>query len=176
LLAGEMPAEVEEVFQRVDVSLFPKRSGDLRTECSCPDWSNPCKHVAAVYYLLGEEFDRDPFLLFKLRGLDREELLARLGAIAPAEEAAGAAEEAAPLPPEPLPADGKAFWSMGKVSGDLFGDVAVPPVSAAWPKRLGNFPFWRGEERFLDALQPIYRAAARQGLEVFLGERADKER
>jgi hypothetical protein len=47
-------------------SLFPTARADLETECSCPDYANPCKHIAAVYYLLGEEFDRDPFLLFRL--------------------------------------------------------------------------------------------------------------
>ena len=56
LLAGEMPQDIEQAFQDVGLSLFPLKSADLITECSCPDWSNPCKHVAAVYYLLGEEF------------------------------------------------------------------------------------------------------------------------
>lgn len=51
---------------------------DLDTDCSCPDWSSPCKHIAAVYYLIGEEFDRDPFLIFKMRGMDREQLVERL--------------------------------------------------------------------------------------------------
>ena len=51
------------------------RMRDLETDCSCPDVANPCKHIAAVYYLLGEEFDRDPFLIFRLRGMTREELL-----------------------------------------------------------------------------------------------------
>lgn len=68
LLAGEMPQDIEKVFKDVDLSLFPSKLKDLGTDCSCPDWSNPCKHIAAVYYLLGEEFDRDPFLLFTLRG------------------------------------------------------------------------------------------------------------
>src|SRR6516225_9973543 len=79
LLAGEMPQDIENVFQEVKLSLFPEKLGDLATECSCPDWSNPCKHIAAVYYLIGEEFDRDPYLLFRLRGLNREDLLRRLG-------------------------------------------------------------------------------------------------
>jgi len=48
------------------VSPFPVRASEPHTDCSCPDWSNPCKHIAAVYYLLGEEFDRDPFLIFRL--------------------------------------------------------------------------------------------------------------
>ena len=73
LLAGEMPQDIEQAFTGVGLSLFPVRLGDLKTQCSCPDWSNPCKHIAAVYYLMGEEFDRDPFLIFKLRGVDREQ-------------------------------------------------------------------------------------------------------
>ena len=71
LLAGEMPQNIEEAFAAAKVSLFPEREDDLDTDCSCPDWANPCKHIAAVYYLLGEEFDRDPFLIFKLRGMSR---------------------------------------------------------------------------------------------------------
>ena len=69
-----MPQDIEPVFAEVGLSLFPAKLQDLKTGCSCPDWSNPCKHIAAVYYLLGEEFDRDPFLIFALwdepRGAD----------------------------------------------------------------------------------------------------------
>ncbi|MBM2832540.1 MAG: hypothetical protein HW414_1592, partial [Dehalococcoidia bacterium] len=79
LLAGEMPQEIEKVFKDAGLSLFPEKLTELGTNCSCPDWSNPCKHIAAVYYLLGEEFDRDPFLIFKLRGMNREEIVALLG-------------------------------------------------------------------------------------------------
>src|SRR5207244_3894034 len=121
-------------------------------------WSNPCKHVAAVYYLLGEEFDRDPFLLFRLRGLGRDELLQRLGRLAPAAEAAPAAAEAPAAPAETadlLPADPGAFWSAGGLPDDVFGDVQSAPVSGAWLQRLGNFPFWRGERPLLDALESV---------------------
>jgi hypothetical protein len=52
----------------------------------------------------------------------------------------------------------------------VFGNVEKPPPVAAWPKRLGGFPFWRGAERFLDALQPVYPGASRHGLEIFRGE------
>jgi uncharacterized Zn finger protein len=79
LLAGEMPNEIEQAFEEAGLSLFPTRLDDLQTNCSCPDWSNPCKHIAAVYYLIGEEFDRDPFLIFKLRGATREEFIEMLG-------------------------------------------------------------------------------------------------
>src|SRR6266536_2139216 len=82
LMAGEMPEDIETLFDRAGVSLFPARASELRTDCSCPDWSNPCKHIAAVYYLLGEEFDRDPFLIFRLRGIDTAALLDAVGGAA----------------------------------------------------------------------------------------------
>jgi uncharacterized Zn finger protein len=78
LLSGEMPQDIENVFDAAKLSLFPSKRKDLDTDCSCPDWSNPCKHIAAVFYLLGEEFDRDPFLIFRLRGMSRDELVERL--------------------------------------------------------------------------------------------------
>src|SRR5215210_967607 len=99
LLAGEMPQDIEQVFQEAGLSLFPTRLGDLTTKCSCPDWSNPCKHIAAVYYLLGEEFDRDPFLIFTLRGLTRDELLEQLGEIGQPSESEAAEVKEEPLPP-----------------------------------------------------------------------------
>jgi uncharacterized Zn finger protein len=170
LLAGEMPQDIEEVFESASLSLFPQKQADLETDCSCPDWSNPCKHVAAVYYLLGEEFDRDPFLLFRLRGLGRDELLQRLSRLAPAAEAAPTpAEAAAPPAAEPLPADPAAFWSAGGLPDDVYGDVQSAPVSGAWLQRLGNFPFWRGDEYLLDALRPVYEGASQRGLDTFLG-------
>ncbi|MDI7275555.1 MAG: SWIM zinc finger family protein, partial [Anaerolineae bacterium] len=78
LLAGEMPENIEEALAQSKVGLFPASSRDIITTCSCPDWANPCKHVAAVYYVLGQEFDRDPFLLFLLRGRSRDELVTAL--------------------------------------------------------------------------------------------------
>jgi uncharacterized Zn finger protein len=172
LLAGEMPQDIEGAFTRIGLSLFPEKLGDLATECSCPDWSNPCKHIAAVYYLLGEEFDRDPFLVFKLRGLTREELVQELGGASEKSprQPATAADEPGPQPEEPLPVDAGKFWNGGDLPADLFGDVQIAPVAAALPKRLGNFPFWRGTERFLDAIEPAYREGAKRGLGVFLGE------
>jgi uncharacterized Zn finger protein len=175
LLGGEMPQDIEQVFQKAHLSLFPEKLRDLTTKCSCPDIANPCKHIAAVYYLLGEEFDRDPFLIFRLRGLSREELLQELGGVAKEKgptPAAGTPEEETAAPPsEPLPAEPATFWGGATVPDDLYGEVQPPPVSAAWLKRLGNFPFWRGEQRLQEALEPVYRQAAPRGLDTFLGER-----
>jgi uncharacterized Zn finger protein len=78
LLAGEFPPELEPVFAGIGAPLFPGRLGDLELSCSCPDQMVPCKHLAAVFYLLAERFDDDPFLILRWRGRPREELLQRL--------------------------------------------------------------------------------------------------
>jgi len=78
LLAGEMPHEIEDVFTRVGLSLFPASARDLALDCTCPDQAVPCKHLAAVCYVLAERFDADPFAMLALRGRDREALLADL--------------------------------------------------------------------------------------------------
>ncbi len=80
LLSGEMPEEIEEAFVESSTTLFPDSDDDLVSACSCPDWENPCKHVAAVFYLMAEAFDDDPFLIFAWRGRDKERLLADLRA------------------------------------------------------------------------------------------------
>jgi uncharacterized Zn finger protein len=167
LLAGEMPQEIEAVFTGAGVSLFPQRSRDLETSCSCPDWSNPCKHVAAVYYLLGEEFDRDPFLIFTLRGMTRDELVSQLVAV----KAAIREEVVVEPEPEPLVAEPATFWGAGSLADGALGEIRTPPVSAALPRRLGGFPFWRGAKPFLDVLEPVYTRASGRALDSLAGDR-----
>lgn len=158
LLGNEMPEDIEAVFEDAGRSLFPQESRDLQTDCSCPDWSNPCKHIAAVFYLMAEAFDKDPFLLFRLRGMEREEFLEILK-----DSGAGrddASEEAEPeLQPEPLPLDARAFW--GKITES--GSSAKPyPVRlhAALPRRLGHLPFWRSDKDFIQQMETLYRVAS----------------
>jgi len=75
-----MPDDIEQVFTRLGLPLFPASVGELSMDCSCPDWEIPCKHVAAVFYLLAEAFDDDPFTILAWRGREREELLGNLQA------------------------------------------------------------------------------------------------
>ncbi len=162
LLAGELPDDIEKLFTAEGVSLFPERITDLKTDCSCPDWSNPCKHIAAVYCLLGEEFDRDPFLIFKMRGMSREEfgrLLAGFG-----ETLAVPAPVVEVIPPEPLPADPARFWSRPQFHAEPSTLAEPPAMSAALVRRLGNFPFWRGQQPFLEAMEMVYGQASVRAL------------
>ena len=77
---------------------------------------------------------------------------------------------------EGLPSDISKFWNGEPISDDIFGGVRIPPIPAALPKRLGSFPFWRGEEKFLDVMESIYERASTVGLRVFLGEQVNPVR
>ena len=114
LLAGEMPGDIEGVFQSVGLSLFPRSRRDIGFDCSCPDWGNPCKHCAAIYYLVAEQLDEDPFILFHLRGYTREQVLdglrQRRGASAEPEPGSGVEGKSAAAP---LDTDLDAFWRGG---------------------------------------------------------------
>ena len=114
LLAGEMPHEIEEVFADCGTPLFPDDFDDMDMSCSCPDWGMPCKHLAAVCYVLAEAFDADPFAMLAWRGRGRDELLAALRAAVPAQSASDPANGplAGPAAP-PLEKCLDSFWSGG---------------------------------------------------------------
>lgn len=78
LLSGEMPQHINKLFLRNGVPLFPVPKQNLDATCNCPDQEVPCKHISAVILTLASIFDYDPFMLFKLRGMSREDLLASL--------------------------------------------------------------------------------------------------
>jgi uncharacterized Zn finger protein len=169
LIGGELPPEVEPCFARAGAPLFPQIRNDLMTRCSCPDSSNPCKHIAAVYYILAEEFDRDPFLLLALRGLARDEFMTLLGGrsgIAPLP--AGTAELAGAA--RPLTNDTQRFWRGAPISDPGYEEVVPNDEPAPVARRLGALPFWRGETGFLDAIGRQSRAAAIRALAVLAGE------
>jgi uncharacterized Zn finger protein len=168
LLAGEMPQEIEQAFAAADVDLFPAHSGDLVTTCSCPDFANPCKHIAAVYFLLGERFDEDPFLIFELRGRTKDQIIAALRARR-AEATAPVSVSVAPVEPVPALADLiGSFDEPGAELADLTPHIAAPEVETALLRRYGPPP---GESEL--ALRNIYRALSRAAIERIFREGGD---
>ena len=192
LLAGEMPHEIGDAFAATGLSLFPASADDLATDCSCPDWENPCKHIAAVYYLLAEAFDRDPFLIFAWRGRRRERLLTELRALrgrragSPASSAIDEADGALAAEPEGLfgPIDidevdlageiteemASRFWEAG---GDL-PSVRANPRAVAMPdailRDLGPSGLSAGGRPLEDLLAPAYNAIAAAAVRFAAGE------
>src|SRR6266852_5184947 len=166
LLAGEMPKNIEEAFGAVKLSLFPTALKELETSCSCPDWANPCKHIAAVYYLLAERFDEDPFLIFKLRGRTKEQIIETLRekraetlAAESSSLSAGGdglieADTALPLLEENL----DAFWQAGEALDTFTVKPGAPEVDKAILKRLGEAPFAVGNQNIAALLAKVYDA------------------
>ena len=180
LLAGEMPQNIEEAFTAARASLFPTAQADLETDCSCPDYANPCKHIAAVYYLLGEQFDEDPFLIFQLRGRSKGDIIAALRAERAARSAAEPESDRARRQPQAKPkpaervaplADGlDVFWAApGELESQRF-TLAPAPVDAAPVKRLGEPPFWSGRPALLPQLETAYRAIAEAAMQLGRGD------
>jgi uncharacterized Zn finger protein len=171
LMAGALPPEAEECFAEAEVALFPARDADLITSCDCPDFSNPCKHIAAVYYLLAEQFDRDPFLLFRLRGMGREQFVAMLGKgeNSPARRQLGEVIKSEPAPAiHDLAVNAEVFWRGLPFPDDRYGQVALSGEPAPVARRLGSFPFWRGKRDFLEAMSDLSSSAAERGLTVLV--------
>lgn len=162
LLAGEMPRNIEEAFSAVHVSLFPTRGTELSTKCSCPDWANPCKHTAAVYYLLAERFDEDPFLIFKLRGRSREQIIQSLRekrtVALPAEAASASETDAASEESLALEDYLAVFWQAGEELATFTVNTSVPTIDKAVLKRLGQAPFSVGAQSLTTLLAKAYDA------------------
>jgi uncharacterized Zn finger protein len=178
LLAGQMPRAIDEAFAGAGVSLFPVQATDLTTKCSCPDWANPCKHVAATHYVLGEALDRDPFLLFELRGRTKDQVLTALRAARSGSSASADASETHET-------GAAAFTAMriDRIDADDYDapraplpslqlDFAAPAAHATVLQQLGKPAAWSGEDSPLERLAPLVRAAADRARSIALAEEA----
>jgi uncharacterized Zn finger protein len=179
LLAGQMPEAIDEVFRAAGASLFPEQRSDLATACSCPDSGDPCKHVAATHYVLGEALDGDPFLLFELRGCSKARVLAgireaRSGA-SPA-RAAGAEGEASSANAAAVPAVTLAALTEGDYDRPrgalplLEFSFDEPGTHAAVLRQLGAPGAWRAEVSPAELLAPLVQRAADAARRIALGE------
>lgn len=175
LLAGEMPRSIDEAFRTAGASLFPAKEADLSTSCSCPDWANPCKHVAATHYVLGDALDRDPFLLFELRGRSRAEVLEALGRL---RSASKQKRRAAPVDPPTtsLRKSKPEAWDAWRAPPpDLAFSMAPPATSGALLRQLGKPASWRTPETPADLLTPTIRAASERARKIALGDQPDED-
>lgn len=172
LLAGEMPDDIEEAFEAADISLFPEKSNDIKTHCSCPDSANPCKHIAALYYILAEEFDHDPFMIFELRGRTKDNIIAAL-------RKRRTEDHENPTEPETLPVGAEQeevasmddFWGRREVES-ISVNISPPDISAAVIKRLGTPQFWDSKDDFVEKMGGYYEEISRHAIETAYHEQA----
>ncbi|MBM5821498.1 MAG: hypothetical protein FJ082_03290 [Cyanobacteria bacterium K_Offshore_surface_m2_011] len=179
LLAGIMPADIERAFAASGKRLFPFKLQEVRSECSCPDKANPCKHISAVYYLMGDRFSEDPFVLFQLRGRTRSQLLGDLAKRR--REGVAAPLEHAPHPIHPAIADPVRWWRYdAPLDPDL---VVITPamegesgLDGAGPLPLAEEPrFPEANRLFLERLKAHGTAMAQQAMVRAMATGSDNE-
>ena len=188
LLAGDMPEEIEEAFAGSKRPLLPGSVHDFDSACSCPDWENPCKHIAAVYFLLAEAFDDDPFVIFAWRGRSKAELLAdlrvrrrgpadRLTATGPADRLT--ASNAGPFGwPVSDPERRTTRSSAGPASmwgrHEDLASIEIRPRLAVAPdlvlRQLDPAPLAGDAGSITDALRPLYEAITTGAAALAFGE------
>jgi uncharacterized Zn finger protein len=154
LLSGELPDDLEEVFAQAGLPLFPAVGKDMSMDCSCPDWGVPCKHVAAVCYLLAESFDADPFRILAWRGRERDDLLANLRALRSSAPKGGGSQPG--------------YAALGERLDNFFGPSAPIPTyrPAELPpdavlRQLPPVPLEVRGVPLVELLRPAYLAMAR---------------
>jgi uncharacterized Zn finger protein len=175
LLNDEMPRQIDEAFQTARASLFPKTRADLKTDCDCPDYGDPCKHIAAVHYVLGDALDRDPFLLFELRGRSRGEVLAALRAARHGTSETHEPEPAAALPGKPASValeklTARSYDAAPEPLPALSFSFEPPPAHGAVLRQLGAPKSWNRDSPPVEALASAVRSAAAAARRLALGE------
>lgn len=171
LLAREMPENIEEAFASVGLSLFPASTDDLTMRCTCPDAVAPCKHIAALHFVLADKLDVDPFLLFRLRGYPRERLLRELRHHRAA-EASGRTRVSKSV--ATLEDSMDRFWKVGDSIQNVAVAIEPPNVSASLLKRLGMPSFWKPHPEIRGSLVRLYAKVTERAMALAFSGR-DRE-
>lgn len=172
LLTGEMPENIEEAFALAGTPLFPTSSRSINTNCSCPDYANPCKHIAAVYYILGQEFDKDPFMIFRLRGMEKDKLMEALrkarGGDTGNEKINEDMDDTINI--KQLQEEMKSFKGLDDAVINMAFSYTPPKVPYSVIKRLGVLPIFKDKEDF-EKIMTLYYDKAAQRVSDLLEER-----
>lgn len=186
LLVQKMPGEMEEVFSDAGAPFFPTKAALRRYKCTCDSDTAPCKHIVAVLLLLAEVIDDNPFLLLKLRGIEREELIDLLTRETndqdydPSEYdeedecdegtiSGGADEEITETQLQEENFD-MSNWYGSALAGLTF-EIEDKEKSSSALDIMNDFPFWRGEASFRKTLLPYYERVFNIAYELLLGEK-----
>ena len=155
LLAGVMPDDIERAFAASGKRLFPFKLQEVRSECTCPDKANPCKHISAVYYLMGDRFSEDPFVLFQLRGRSRAQLLQDLAERRRQQNQSGSATQSIGA----APPDAATWWSYSAALDPNLVVITPAMEGSTGLDEAGDLPiaaeprFPEANQRFLDRLR-----------------------
>lgn len=180
LLINEVPDNIETAFVDLGLHLLPHSQKDFKTQCSCPDWANPCKHIAGVYYLVASQLDNNPFLLFELRGLSKDELQAEL-AKSPLGKALSSELTTKEIPLSTTESyytqlekvtltekiNQRDFWLGTKRLPSQIEIADQASIPAIMIKKQGDFPaFWQKDTSFISVMEELYQRVKTKNRDV----------
>lgn len=168
LLAGELPSNIEDVFAPLGLKLFPAEPTDIKSKCSCPDWSEEepwCKHTVCLTGLLAERLGDEPMLIFGLRGMPPQELIDGLRqkravgvqGPGPAPVLLQHVPGVSDVPSPPLDDSLETFWEVGRELRELDTPIEPPPVNCVLLRRLGPSPFPEGRFPLIGLMATCYQ-------------------
>ena len=181
LLLNEVPENIETSFKEVKQNLLPYSGDDFQTSCSCPDYSNPCKHIAGLCYRFASELDEDPFLIFELRGLTQKQLHQEL-AKTPLGRALIAGLKTQELAPTSVTSyytrpqtkqlnsatSLKEFWQGKTITPTAISETQATNISGILIKKAGDFPeFWHRDTSFIATMEELYQRVKTKNRDVF---------
>ena len=173
LMLSEIPSDINEAFNDKKHGLLPKSFSDINTHCSCPDYDNPCKHIAGVYYRIAELLDVNPMLLFPIHGLPIKDLQTELRKsdlgkvfakqLSSSQEAHLEISKQHYYPikniSENKPYNQNKFWNMSD-NWNFNEPDSQNPISASIIKKQGDYPpFWNRQNSFIFSMENIYASA-----------------
>ena len=175
LMLNEIPTDIDDAFS--PNYLLPKSYDDVEASCSCPDWDNPCKHIAGVYYRIANILDSEPMLLFSLRGISPAQLIVELKKstlgkafsefLSAPKDIQVVLEDT--LYPKIVESAHKvlssqaSFWEMGIINEIEKFPSSNTKIVAALVKKQGDFPpFWNRHNSFIVVMENFYELIRRK--------------
>lgn len=190
LLAGDLPQTIDDHFQKEGVHLLPADRNDIDVNCSaCAKTSQACRHASGLLFVLGQMLDEDPWLLFRLRGRDRQQVLQAMrrrrsegeeGSPGPGEQRRVSAPRFAPMQENehaamPLTTEMDNYWGKSKQLADLHHHISPPTIRLALLRRLGHPPFPTDSLDTYDRLASLYDEVSQAALDLAYAPEPEEE-
>jgi len=162
MISGKLTPDLEKKLYSQGIDLFPAKYTDFTTDCSCPDWSNPCKHVAAVFFLITEYLDKNPLILFEIRGKDQSEIIENL---LPSNSEEDMIATKSVVNSKECPLSVERFWESNQESQDPVYYTKQMEFDAFLIHQMGSFPLWQANDDFFGWWESLYRQNSKNIIE-----------
>jgi len=162
LLTKKLPPELYDEFTKHHIKIFPKNWNDVTAGCSCPDWAECCKHIASIIYMIANEIDRNPFLIFQLHNFDIFKALEKRG-FKPEDTKTSSITSVDKLFIKTAP---KKKWNLDKTKLKQIDFSNIPILNEQLLSLLTNKPLFSCKKDFKQTLGKAYKNFSKQAFRL----------